>query len=58
MGKAGRPPKENSKHNQVTVRFNDEEYKRLTDYAAKSQKALTQVLREGAELLQKEKPVS
>ena len=54
--KPGRPPKEDSKKNQVTVRFNDEEYTRLTKYASASKKALTQVLREGAELLIKTDP--
>lgn len=58
MAKTGRPPKENSKKNQVTIRLTDEEYSRLTEYASKSKKALTQVLREGVELLYKEKPLS
>lgn len=55
MSKTGRPAKENARKTQVTVRFTDEEYARLVDYATKSGKALTQVLREGAELLYKEK---
>ena len=58
MAKTGRPPKDDAKKNQITVRLNNEEYARLAEYASKSGKALTQVLREGVELLYKEKPIS
>ena len=58
MAKTGRPLKEDAKRKQITIRFDDGEYARLTGYASKSGKALTQVVREGLELLYQMKPIS
>lgn len=58
MSKAGRPVEENSMKKIVTVRMTDAEYDELTSYAKKSSKTLTQVIKEGIELMIKHKPVS
>lgn len=58
MSKAGRPVEENSMKKIVTVRMTDAEYDKLTSYAKKSSKTLTQVIKEGIELMIKHKPVS
>lgn len=58
MGKTGRPVEENSMKKIVTIRMTDAEYAKLTDYAKKSSKTLTQVIKEGIEKMYKQSPVS
>lgn len=58
VSKAGRPVEENSMKKVVTVRMTDAEFEALSSYAKKSSKTLTQVIKEGIELMIKHKPVS
>ncbi len=58
MSKVGRPVEENSMKKVVTVRMSDAEYAVLSEYAKKSSKTVTQVIKEGIELMIKYNPVS
>ncbi len=57
MKKAGRPVEENSMKKIVTLRMTDAEYAALFTYAKKSSKTLTQVVKEGIQLIMREKPL-
>jgi hypothetical protein len=48
MAKMGRPLSENPKQNRVSVRFDDEDYAKLKQYAAKHNLSIAQTVREGA----------
>lgn len=58
MSKQGRPVEENSMKKVVTVRMTDEEHEKLTKYAQKSSKTLTQVIKEGIEKMYKQDPIA
>ena len=58
MAKTGRPVGENSMRKIVTIRMNEEEYARITNYSKKSGKTLTQIIKEGIEKMYKQEPVS
>lgn len=47
----GRPKAEQPLQNRVTVRFSDEEYKKLEKYAEKKNLTITQTIRKGVEEL-------
>lgn len=54
MAKMGRPPLEEPMVHKVSVRFSDREYERLKAYAEAINKSMTEVLKDGLELLYKE----
>ena len=58
MARTGRPVGENSMRKIVTIRMNEEEYARITNYSQKSGKTLTQIVKEGIEKMYKQEPVS
>ena len=51
MAKMGRPKSEKPKSNKVSVRFDEEEYERLKQFAVRNHKTLTEAVREGVGLL-------
>lgn len=54
--KTGRPVEENAMRKVVTIRMNDSEYNTLCEYAEKSRKTLTQVIKEGIEKMYQQEP--
>jgi len=53
MGKRGRPKSDVIKDRMVTIRMSDEEYQRLRDYSEKHQQTITEIIKEGVDLLYK-----
>lgn len=53
MAKMGRPKAESPKTKNINFRLTEEEYRRLTEYAAKHRQTITQVIYKGIDLLYK-----
>ena len=53
MAKMGRPKAESPKTKNINFRLTEEEYRRLTEYAAKHRQTITQVIYKGIALLYK-----
>lgn len=51
MGKVGRPVAEDPKQNRVTIRMNDETYKKLVEYNKVHNQTITETMSEAFELL-------
>ncbi|MBR0093309.1 MAG: CopG family transcriptional regulator [Lachnospiraceae bacterium] len=51
MARTGRPKADKPLQNRVTVRFSDEEYKKLEKYAKRMNLTITQTIRKGVEEL-------
>ena len=56
MMKMGRPTKEVVKDKIIGVRFEQKDYERLLEYAIRNNLTITQVIREGVELLYAKTP--
>ena len=54
---AGRPVEENAMRKVVTIRMTESEYNALSEYADKSKKTITQVIKEGIEKMYRQKPI-
>ncbi len=56
MARTGRPKLENAKKNRVTLRLDDDEFKRLKEYADKMNLTITETARKGVEEMLNSKP--
>ena len=57
MAKRGRPIRGNASYYRVTVRFTEAEYNRLKEYAKASNKTMTNVMKDGIDLVYQSKEV-
>ena len=56
MARLGRPKLDSPKKNRVTVRFDDEEFRKLKKCAAKYNLTITETVRKGVEQMLDSKP--
>ena len=56
LAKMGRPKAEAPKTNRVTVRFDDEEFRKLKECAEKNNLTITETVRKGVEEMLDSKP--
>ncbi len=51
MAKMGRPPVEKKKTKSISVRFSDEEFKKMSQYANDHKMTITQLVQKGVEVV-------
>lgn len=56
MTRLGRPRLDNPKRNRITLRFDDEEFRKLKERARRSNLTITETVRKGVEYMLASKP--